>query len=65
MKHIYNLISDTIIGFIEGIERLYNIFNRKKVSPSLVVQNVLWCTDSSWMDRLIAYKQLDLWTDKH
>lgn len=61
MNHLNKLFVDTILETIEGIERLYNIF-RKKPKPSLIASNVLWCTNSEWMDRLCAYKQLELWT---
>lgn len=64
MKHIYRLIGDTIVELINGVERVSNTITRKKVQPSLLVFNVLWFTESGWMDRLIAYKQLDLWTAK-
>ena len=52
--------------FLEAVEawdRTAYLF-RKKPKPSLTACNVYWCTNSEWMDRLVAYKQLDLWTDK-
>lgn len=61
MKHVKYLFTDMILDFLEGLDRLSNIF-RKKPKPSLIASNVFWMTDSEWMDRLIAYKQLELWT---
>jgi len=61
MKYLYWFITDTILDFIEGLNRLRNVF-RKKPKHSLIVSNVLWCTESEWMDRLVSYKQLELWT---
>lgn len=61
MKHLQRLFADMILELLEAGFRLRNAF-RKKPKPSLVVSNVLWCTDSQWMDRLIAYRQLELWT---
>ena len=61
MKYLYWFITDTILDLIEGLYRLRNTF-RKKPEPSLIVSNVLWCTESEWMDRLVSYKQLELWT---
>ena len=52
-----------VIEIVEAYYRLRNMF-RKKPKPSLIATNVFWCTDSEWMDRLIAYRQLELWTDK-
>lgn len=63
MKHLCWLITDMILELIEGLNRLGNTF-RKKPEPSLVVQNMLWMTQSEWMERLVSYKQLSLWTDK-
>ena len=62
MKQLKFLFTDLVLGFIEGIQRLSNLFNRTKAQPSIVALNINWCTQSGWMDRLIAYKQLDLWT---
>jgi hypothetical protein len=61
MKHLYWFITDMILDLIEGLYCLRNIF-RKKSKHSLIVSNVLWCTESEWMDRLVSYKQLELWT---
>jgi hypothetical protein len=61
MKYLYWFITDTILDLIEGLNRLGNVF-RKKPKHSLITSNVLWCTESEWMDRLVSYKQLELWT---
>ncbi len=61
MKHLIRLFTDIVLGFIEAVERIQNMF-RKKPQPSLIVDNINWCTRSEWMDRLVAYKQLELWT---
>lgn len=63
MKHLERLLTDMILEVIEAYIRLRNIF-RDKPKPSLLVINVLWCTNSQWMDRLVAYHQLELWTDR-
>lgn len=63
MKHLQNLIADILLELIEGLYRLASLF-RKKPQPSLLVSNIHWCTNSEWMDRLVAYKQLELWTDR-
>jgi hypothetical protein len=61
MKHLKNLFIDLILEFVEAMERTVNLF-RKKTQPSLLAININWCTHSEWMDRLVAYKQLNLWT---
>lgn len=61
MKHIEKLFVDMLIELVEAWDRLVNIF-RKKPKPSLLASNVHWCTNSEWMDRLCAYRQLELWT---
>ena len=63
MIHIQRMFCDMVIETVEAYYRLRNMF-RKKSKPSLIATNVFWCTDSEWMDRLIAYRQLELWTDK-
>jgi hypothetical protein len=59
MKHLLWFIADQILEIKDAYDRL---FKRSKVVPSFIVSNVNWCTNSTWMDRLISYKQLDLWT---
>jgi hypothetical protein len=61
MKHIYWFVTDMILELIEGLNRIKNVF-RKKSEPSLIASNVLWMTDSEWMERLVSYRQLELWT---
>jgi hypothetical protein len=61
MKHLYWFITDSILDIIEGLNRVKNVF-RKKTKPSLIASNVFWVTDSEWMERLVSYKQLELWT---
>lgn len=63
MIHLQRLFADMVIETVEAYYRLRNMF-RKKPEPSLIAFNVFWCTDSEWMDRLVAYRQLELWTDK-
>lgn len=63
MIHLQRLFCDMVIEIVEAYYRLRNMF-RKKPKPSLIASNVFWCTDSEWMDRLVAYRQLELWTDK-
>jgi hypothetical protein len=61
MTHLIRLFSDMVLSFIEGLERIKNMF-RKKTEPSLLAANIDWCTNCGWMDRLVSYKQLELWT---
>lgn len=61
MNHLIRLFTDFVLGFYDEIERTRNFFC-KNPEPSLIASNVFWCTDSGWMDRLIAYHQLELWT---
>jgi hypothetical protein len=61
MIHLIRLFADMVLSFIEGLERMRNMF-RKKTEPSLLASNINWCTRSGWMDRLVSYKQLELWT---
>jgi hypothetical protein len=63
MKYILMFISDIFYNLIDGLERLTNIF-RKKKEPSLLAHNVIWCTNAKWFDYIQAYKHLDLWTFK-
>jgi hypothetical protein len=63
MNHILKLLVDSLIELYEAGDRIASFF-RKKPEPSLIVSNILWCTESEWMDRLVAYKQLELWTDR-
>jgi hypothetical protein len=61
MKHLYWFITDMILDLIEGLNRIKNIFCKKN-TPSLIAFNVFWVTDSEWIERLVSYKQLELWT---
>lgn len=62
MIHLERLLGDIILNTLEGLQRIVDWFKRAKPKQSLIVNNILWCTHSGWMDRLIAYKQLELWT---
>jgi hypothetical protein len=61
MKHLIRLFTDIVVGTEECLHRIQNMF-RKKPQSSLIADNINWCTRSGWMDRLVAYKQLELWT---
>ena len=61
MNHLIRLFTDLVLGFYDAVERIQNLF-RKKPQPSLICFNIDWCTRSEWMDRLVAYKHIDLWT---
>lgn len=37
---------------------------RKYIEPSLIAHNMNWFTNCSWVDRLIAFKQVDHYTVK-
>ena len=39
---------------------------RPKQQPSLLVRGIHWTTNVSWVERLVAYRQLDNWlSNKH
>ena len=59
MTHLLRFIADLILELEDGYDRL---FKRNKTKPSLLISNIDWCTNSGWMDRLVSYKQLELWT---
>lgn len=49
------LFQDAILYFIES-----PIFiRRKKTEPSLLAINIDWFTNCSWVEQLIAFKQID------
>jgi hypothetical protein len=62
MKYLLWFIADQILEMKDAWDRSIRFFKRTKTEPSLIAANVNWCTRSEWMDRLVAYKQLDLWT---
>lgn len=62
MNHLIRLFTDIILETVDAWNRTVNIF-RKKPKASLTAANIYWCTHSEWMDRLVAYKQLELWTN--
>lgn len=41
--------------------------NKQPASPSLMANNIIWFTNSTWLDRLISFQQLDtvLYKNKH
>jgi calcineurin-like phosphoesterase family protein len=59
MKYLLWFIADQILEMKDAYDRL---FKRYKGQPSLIINNIDWCTNSSWMERLTSYKQLELWT---
>ena len=59
MKYLLWFITEQILEMKDAWDRL---FKRSRVEPSLIVNNIYWCTNSTWMDRLVSYKQLNLWT---
>ncbi len=61
MKYLTYWFMDMFIDIVEGLQRLGNLF-RKKEKPSLIGLNIEWCTRAGWMERLVTYKQLELWT---
>ena len=63
MIHVQRMFIDMFLEVVEAWDRTVSLF-RKKPKPSLIASNVFWCTDSEWMDRLVAYRQLELWTDR-
>jgi len=42
------------------------LFGRTPKQPSLLALQINWISQSGWMDRLVAYRQLDNWlSNKH
>lgn len=37
---------------------------RKHIEPSLIAHNMNWFTNCTWIDQLIAFKQIDYYTVK-
>lgn len=62
MIHLERLLCDIILSSIETTEQAINWLKRVKPKQSLIADNIFWCTNAGWMDRLVAYKQLELWT---
>lgn len=51
--HLCILIEALILAIVE-----FPYF-RKKVDPSLLALNIDWFTNCSWVDQLLAFKQID------
>jgi hypothetical protein len=62
MKYVLWFIADQILEMKDSWDSSIRFFKRTKTEPSLLVNNINWCTRSGWMDRLVSYKQLELWT---
>lgn len=42
------------------------LLGRTPKQPSLLAINIDWVTNSTWVERLVAYRQLDIWlSNKH
>jgi hypothetical protein len=62
MKYVLWFIADRILEMKDAWDCFVSFLKQTKYQPSLIVDNINWCTRSKWMDRLVAYKQLELWT---
>ena len=62
MKYLLWFIADRILEVKDTWDYCIRFIKRTKTKPSLIVDNINWCTRSGWIDRLVAYKQLELWT---
>jgi hypothetical protein len=67
MKQLLNSLTDMFLDTIEGIDRAYSTITRKpKPQPSLLTYNVDWFTNCTWIEQIIAFKQLDIYhSNKH
>ena len=54
-------------GFIRDLMHDAMLIVRKpKSQPSLLAHSVDFSTNAGWMERLVAYRQLDIWlSNKH
>jgi len=61
------MFADTIIGTAEWFQNFYRFITRQpKPELSLLALNIDWFTHCSWIDQLIAFKQLDIYrSNKH
>lgn len=65
MKHLQRLILDLIIEIVEAGDRTARLF-RKKPKASLLVHNIHWFNNTTWLDQVFCFKQEDLWiSNKH
>jgi hypothetical protein len=65
MKQVKYMLGDLIVAICETMISLFNRVVRKpQPRPSLLAHNIAWCTESNWLERLRAYKQMDLWTGR-
>lgn len=61
MKFIKRLFLE-IIFFIQNY--LNDNFNKKVKNPSLLAYNIVWFTNCSWLQQIIAFDQLFLYSYK-
>jgi len=52
------IIEKIILAFTED----FPFRRRKKVNPSYLAVNMDWFTNCSWIEQLIAFKQIDRYT---
>jgi len=57
MKNYFYLVMEMLILSIVEFP-----YFRKKVEPSLLAVNVDWFTNCSWIEQLLAFKQIDQYT---
>lgn len=54
------LIESVILYFTED----FPFRRRKNIEPSLIAYNIDWFSNCTWIDQLIAFKQIDQYTVK-
>jgi len=53
-------MKDYLLLFIECVYHLFNDNRpfKKKIEPSLLAENISWFNNCSWIEQLIAFKQI-------
>ena len=54
------------VSFIRDLMHDAMLMIRKPKQPSLLAHSIDFATNAEWMERLVAYRQLDIWLyNKH
>ena len=53
-------MSNLILDFVHDLMLLI----RQPKQPSLLAHSIDFATNAGWMERLVAYRQLDIWLSK-
>jgi CRISPR/Cas system type I-B associated protein Csh2 (Cas7 group RAMP superfamily) len=53
-------MKDYLLAIVESLYHLINDYLpfKKKPKPSLLAMNIVWFTHCSWLEQLIAFKQI-------